>query len=241
MAKIPESPEQIFDSFTQDLQAAFGAELLSVILYGSGARGEYVPRKSDINFLVVLSQKGIEQLERALDLVAKWRKANVAVPLFLTREYIESALDAFPIEFLNMKNAHKLVHGEDVLQDLEIDRGNLRLQIERELRGKLIHLRAGFLSTGKDRQALREMLAASVPTFTSIFEALIFLQEGNAVGRRVEIFNRAAALFGLDGSVFTHLINVRQSAWRGSTNQLQDLAKSYIHEIKKLVEFVDRL
>ena len=62
MAKIPDSPESIFEEFTQDVQSVYNSDLTSIVLYGSGAKGEYIPQKSDINFLIVLSQKGIENL-----------------------------------------------------------------------------------------------------------------------------------------------------------------------------------
>ena len=51
MAKIPRSPDEIFDEFTKDIKDLFGEELLSILLYGSGAKGEYIYKKSDINFL----------------------------------------------------------------------------------------------------------------------------------------------------------------------------------------------
>ncbi|MFQ5865247.1 MAG: hypothetical protein ACE5IW_08485 [bacterium] len=241
MPKIPDSPEEIFEEFARDFQNVFGTDLISIILYGSGAKGEYVPKKSDINFLIILSENGIENLDRVLDLIPKWRKRNVAVPLFLTEAYIESALDTFPIEFLNMKNYYKLVFGEDVLKDLEIDKEDLRLQIERELRGKLIYLREGFLSTGQDRERLKEMLSASVPAITSMFEALLYLKEEPVPHSKVQVFARTAELYGLPNSIFVQLINIKKGEWKGSKIQLQDMTKAYISEIKKLVEIVDKM
>jgi hypothetical protein len=58
-------------------------------------------------------------------------------PLFLTRSDLSSSLDSYPIEFLNMKNRYRLVYGEDVLQKLSFNPLAVRLQIERELKGKL--------------------------------------------------------------------------------------------------------
>ncbi|MFQ5650309.1 MAG: hypothetical protein ACE5IY_10245 [bacterium] len=241
MARIPESPEEIFGTFSNDVQKVFGADLVAIILFGSGARGQYVRDRSDINFLIVLTQTGIDRLHEALDLVARWRKVKVAVPLFLTREYIDSALDTFPIEFLDMKNFHKLVFGEDVLAGIQIDKNDLRRQIERELRGKLIHLRSGFLSTGNDRTELQNMLAASVTAFIAIFEGLLYLKEQAIPDSKPKSFQETAQLFGLDSLVFTQVMNIKRGEWRGSKIQVQGIAVSYIHEIKKLVEVVDKM
>ena len=84
MAKIPNRPEEIFDEFKGEYVSLFGDDLLAIILYGSGARGEYIPKKSDINFLIVLTDDGMERLGDATGLVGKWEKRSVPVPLFLT-------------------------------------------------------------------------------------------------------------------------------------------------------------
>ena len=81
MAKAPQKPEEIFPEFTQDYQAIYGTDLLSIILYGSGARGDYIPGRSDLNFLIVLTEDGIKGLHRAFKVVAKWHRRRVATPL----------------------------------------------------------------------------------------------------------------------------------------------------------------
>ena len=108
MARIPHKPEEIFQEIILDYQGIFGPDLLSIILYGSGARGEYIPKKSDINFLMLLTENGIDHLSKAFKTVLKWHKKRVHTPLFLTAEYIKSSLDVFPIEFLNLQAHYKV-------------------------------------------------------------------------------------------------------------------------------------
>ena len=45
MTKIPNQPEDIFDEFKDNYIATFGDDILSICLFGSGARGEYTPKK----------------------------------------------------------------------------------------------------------------------------------------------------------------------------------------------------
>ena len=141
MTKIPNQPEDIFDEFKDNYIATFGDDILSICLFGSGARGEYTPKKSDINFLIVLTADGIDRLDEAMGLMGKWRKQRVAVPLFLTRDFIESSLDTFPLEIFNIRAAYKVIYGNDVLSGLTIKEDDLRLQCERELKAKLLLLR----------------------------------------------------------------------------------------------------
>ena len=63
MAKIPENPAEIFPEITNDYKNIFGNELVSIILYGSGAGSHYIPGKSAINFLIILSKDAIGNLD----------------------------------------------------------------------------------------------------------------------------------------------------------------------------------
>jgi len=241
MSKIPAKPQEIFKSFTADCRKCFGDDLVSIILYGSGARGEYVPKRSDINFMVVLSPAGINSLSRALPLVAAWKKRMVATPLFITKNYIETSLDTFPIEFLNFKAAYTVVDGEDVLQDIMLEKKFVRLQCERELKGKLLQLRQRFLETGGHRRGIGVLIALSLPTFFSIFEAILFLKGRAPVSGTEKLIEAIALEAGLDRELFLQLAAVRNGRRKLSDDSAPGLMESYIGEIKKLASFADQL
>ncbi|HDI51997.1 nucleotidyltransferase domain-containing protein [bacterium] len=241
MAKIPHQPEEIFAEFTADLKSIFQDGLLSIILFGSGARGEYVRKKSDINFLVILSEEAIQMIGLAIPLVKKWRKRAVSLPLFLTPLYVKSSLDSFPMEFLEMKTHHRLVFGEDYLAPLEIKSEHLRLQCEREVKGKLLHLRQGYLSSQGKSRILRSLLIQSLPTFATIFSALLSLKGEPIPTKKLDIFLRTAEVFDLDTEVFRIIFQMRYERRKLSKPKLQDLTNKYIEEIRKLSKMVDKL
>lgn len=241
MAKIPEKPDEIFDEFTADYQKVYGEDLVSIILYGSGARGEYVKGVSDINFLIVLVEISIGQLTKAISLIGKWRKRNVAPPLFLTEGYIASALDTFPIEFLDMQAAYRVVVGDDVLAGLSFNNENLRQECERELRGKFLRLQHAYLEVSGQEQELRTLVRQSMTTFASIFRGLLALQHIPVPLGRQEILIKATEVFGTDREVFQRL-----SAWctgktKFKTNEERiTLFGQYVEQISHLIEVVDR-
>ncbi len=177
MAKIPDKPQDIFVPLTQDFLKIFNKELVSLILYGSAASGHYIKGKSDINLLVVLTSTGMDKLADVLDTVQVWKKSRVAVPLVMTKAFIEKSLDCYPIEFLNMRNRHILIYGENVLEQLKFKPEDLRLQIERELKGKLILLRNGYLESGGSARQLKQLINRSFTAFTSIFNAMLYLKQ----------------------------------------------------------------
>lgn len=241
MAKIPKKPEEIFEDLTREYQSIFGAHLISIILYGSGAGEDYIPGKSDINFLITLTDQGIDRLDRALEAVARWRKSNVAIPLFMTRAYLEGSKDAFPIELLNLKRHYVVVSGKDVLADLAFDRCHVRLQLERELRGKLLNLRSGYLSTGGNARKIRALIAVSLNAFISLFCALLFLKSIEIPNGKREIIEAAGKAFGIDAPIFLKCEQIRRKMDRFSNSEIAALFQAYTKEVSRLCDQIDRI
>jgi predicted nucleotidyltransferase len=241
MSKAPGNPEEIFEAVVKDYQSIFGSDLLSVILYGSGARGEYIPKKSDINFLILLSENGIDSLSKAFKVVVRWRKRRVNTPLFLTKNYIQASLDVFPIEFLNLKSYYQVVYGEDVLQSLVIEKKFLRLQCEREIKGKLLQLRQQFLETKGSKREIENLLARSAPTFYSIFRALLFLQDKAIPSGSKDLLSLVAQETGLNSSLMLDILKIKEGSKKLATAEAVSFMEQYIEQIKKLSAFIDEM
>ena len=89
------------ENFISNLKVIYSGELISVVLYGSVASGEFSNRHSNLNLLVVLKETDLRTLGRAAKAVLKLNKS--IHPLFLTPDYINRSTDIFPIEFLDMR------------------------------------------------------------------------------------------------------------------------------------------
>jgi predicted nucleotidyltransferase len=241
MVRAPKDPQEILAEFSGDLEKTFGEDLISIILFGSGATGEYVPGKSDLNFLVVLTDGSPGSLKRAMDTTARWRKRMVNTPLFMTPEYIASSLDSYPIEFIGMQANYRLVHGKDVLENLRFRPAEVRVQCERELKGKLLHLRRAYLESEEKAKNLRRIIAASITTFISIFQGLLYLKQAPIPRTKEEIIQQAAAEFGLNAPVYLRLLEIRKGTVKISAGELSGLFQNYIGEVENLSDMVDTM
>jgi hypothetical protein len=241
MAKIPDKPQDIFVPLTDDYQKIFGKDLVSLILYGSAAGGHYVKGKSDINLLVVLTPGSVNKLDGALTTVNRWKKSRVAVPWIMTKAFIESSLDCYPIEFLNMKNSHILIYGEDVLAQLNFKPEDLRLQIERELKGKLIVLRQSYLETEGSVRQLKQLISKSLSAFIFIFNALLYLKQGSAPQKRRDTIRELAKLFTIDADVFLTCIDIKEDVDKLPGDEIAGVFKKYLCEVENICNIVDGL
>ncbi len=240
MTKI-KKPEEVFAEIEKDFRAIFNDAIISIILYGSGAGSDFNPHTSDLNFLIILSEEAIDHLDKAIETVSRWRKKNVATPLFMTKSYIESSLDSYPLEFLNMKKNYILVYGEDVLKDISLEGHHLRLQCEREIKGKLLLLREGFLETEGKQKRIKELIKASITAFISIFNGLLYLKGIEILPTRREIIQSVAKEIPIDQEIFMKCLDIKQDTQEFSSSEIKNLFKAYLVEVRKLWEVVDKM
>lgn len=240
MARGVKKPEDVFPELTEDWRDAFGRDLVAIILHGSGARRDYLPGRSDLNFLIVLTDSGMAQLERALPFMRKWQSRNVATPHLVTEAFIAASVDVYPIEYLVMKEHHRLVWGEDVLATIAIDPLCLRMQMKRELQGKLLHLRRGYLETEGKPRRMAQLMAASVTSFLAVFHAVLSVKGIPVPEERRELVREAASVLACDPSVFLACLDMRGGAALHAA-QLHKVFHAYVEEAAKLAEAMENL
>lgn len=241
MVKIPSNPEDIFKDFINDTKSVFSNDLVSVLITGSAAKGEYIPKKSDINFVVVLTEDGMKKIPDFLSTVKKWSKANVSIPLFLYEEYIKSSLDSFPIEFLNIKNNSRTIFGENITDIIEIDKKDLRLQVEREIKGKLLQLRQVFFEINKNPKSFREFISVSVSTFNPIFSAAVYLKNDNYPKNKNEIYTEISEIFSIDKDFFERLLNIKKGTLKVTKDSIVPIWENYVENIRKISKDIDKI
>src|SRR4249920_1601031 len=154
-------PMDIVDEFAKRAREACGTNVESVILFGSAVAGDFHPGLSNLNLLCILRVSSFEAL-KALAPVAKWWDGQQQPPpLCMTRQELERSTDVFTIELLDMKQHHRVLFGDDVVQGLQIPMSLHRVQVEYELREKLILLRQQFLLASENKTRLWDLLLRS--------------------------------------------------------------------------------
>src|SRR5881275_576569 len=149
------------DTLGDAVSRALGPRLVSLLLYGSAARGTHVPKRSDVNTLLICDTVDGALFDALAPVVRAWTKAGHPAPLILTeREWRESA-DAFAIEYEDMREAHRLLAGRDPWSGIQVDRGQLRRQLEHELMGKLVRLRQAYAALHEDPKQLARVVVGS--------------------------------------------------------------------------------
>ena len=209
------------------------------MLFGSVARGEAVPGISDVNDMVVLDHVEAATLKLASPHARRWAKAGNTAPLIFGAAEIPRAADAFAIEFSDMIDAHEVLHGSDPLTGFTTDTSAMRLQAEREIRGKVVHLRQGLLLSAEDPTMTGRLLARALPSFVTYHRAILRLRGDAVPPRMAEVIAAAAAVMDADAEPFLRILASR-SAKKPLALRIDDpVVEGYYSLADKTAAYVD--
>lgn len=232
-----------FNAFIDDLRSSHGKNLVSVVLYGSAAAGDYVPRRSDHNILVVLEKIGPDDLRLAHAASREWNRIGNPTPVYFTASEIQNAGDVFPIEFHQMKTARKVLYGPDLLAGIEISGSFLRLQTEFELRSKLIRLRRRYIAVSTSPDALVSLMVESISSFAALFRAVLILNGIDPPATKHEIVALTSKHIGINNEPFEKIFDIRENKSSEAIDEssANRLFGEYITQIEGVIDAVDRL
>ena len=232
-------PDDKIDDFVKRVREAAESNLESVILFGSAVSGDFHPGQSNLNLFCVLRDCSFAALQTLAPVAKWWDRQKQPPPLCMTRKELERSTDVFTIELLDMQQHHRVLFGEDVVQGLRISMHVHRVQVEYELREKLILLRQQILLASGSNSRLWELTLRSVPSFGTLFRhALIALGDGAPSGRR-EALQALSAKMGFDLSSVYQLLDIREHKADSKKLDINELAARYLAAIEKVAAAVD--
>ena len=120
------------------------------------------------------------------------------------------ATDVFAIEVADMKDAHVTLIGGDPTEAVRVQPGALRLQAEREMRAKLIHLHGGMLISAEDPPRLGELLLRALPSFTTYLRTALRLSGSPVPAASTDVIVQGCALVGTDSAAFLEVLDARK-------------------------------
>lgn len=228
------------EKFTRRLIAA-APEIRSIILYGSAAEGDYSPKSSDYNLLVVVDNVDLDLLDRIAPLVRRWMAAGNPPPLIFTPERLRASADVFPIEIGDMKQAHRLLYGEEMLDDLPIRSEDLRLQLERELKQKVIALRQGYLAAAGRRRALRRIMFGSIASVLTLMRAALRLYRAAIPLRKLDAGHMLSEYVAYDYGALETIYRWKRGEISAGNLDCRQLYQRYLSAVQTVADAVDRM
>lgn len=226
------------EELVRQLQLAYGDGLRSVVLFGSAAGGEH-NKKSDYNVLVVVHALPLEKL-RAVAAVSKaWAEDGNPPPMTFTTTEWRSSADIFPMEYADMLERHRVLFGEDPFAGIKVSPADLRLEVEQQAMGKLLHLRQSTMGAGGDHRLQLELLEKSLSTVMVIFRGVARLQ-GEVPSPDNEALTRSLALSaGFNADPFVKVIHHVRGNARIQRDRAEPILEEYLGAMERLVTYLN--
>jgi predicted nucleotidyltransferase len=235
-----EAEKQITD-FVDRLKQAAGTNLECVALFGSAASGDFHADYSDINILCVVRTLSAPALATLAPAINAWTRSKFPAPLIFSRAELERSTDVFAIEMLDIRQRHRILHGEDIFANLPVPMNLHRVQLEHNLRTKLLTLRQSYIQAVGDDKRVRRLMLDSVSNFSTLFRHTLIAMGEQPVPGTPDNIKALAARTRFDPGIFLKLLQVR--ARTANENEIDASAgfAKYLDGINTVVQAVDAL
>lgn len=228
--------EQLVDQ----LKSAYGTTLQSVILYGSTVAGEHIKKKSDYNILVVLDAVPLERLAAVGAVLHSWAEAGNPAPMTFTAAEWKSSSDVFPMEYADILERHRVLYGADVTEGITVSRSDLRLQVEQQALGKLLHLRRGAMAAGDHAKEQIELIEVSLSALMVVFRGVVRLHGEIPSQDYVALSADVARRAGFSEEPFLKAIEHVRGTEKLSRENASAVLAGYMAGMEALVAWLDK-
>lgn len=239
--RLNRQARKLIQPYVNEMLKIHQNNIVAIFVCGSATGEDYIPKVTNITLLIVLEKLEFKDLQKSLKVVSNGIKKKIAAPLLLTRLHMETSTDVFPVEFLEMKENHLLLYGEDLLTGLEINPAHIRLFCEQQLKGKLIRIRQAYLEIGLKRKGIEALLKESLDALTPTFRNLLRLKGKTPPVQSQAIYRQLCNEFGLKQEVFLAILQDAKNDEKIAAQDVEVFFARYIDQLQNLAIAVDQL
>jgi len=242
--RLDEVRETIRDplrTLVQQLQTRLGENLRSVTVVGSALTDDFRPGASDINTVVLLDRHDLGALNAVASLARSLNRQRLSLPMLMTPLYIERSRDVFGMEFLDFQLTHQTVLGEDPFAAIHVEKPDVRLQCERELKAMLVRLRQGYVAAAGDKGLVQDVLISTGKSLTPLTRAMLWLHGIERPRTMDAALKKAAAEFHVDLDAAIAAERWRYTKPRLTQNDVQSTFAAILDAVDRLTTTIDEM
>ena len=241
LGSLPDEVRSTLRAYVSNLARIFGSAMEAVLLYGSAARGEFLPGQSNLNLLVVLSCYDAATMDRYAKVHRRWQKEGIVVPLFFTPEEMQRSAACFPLEYLEIQDAYVLLKGRDPFPPFHVDLRELRAACVQSIYGNLLRLRQRFVEGGGKAETAAILMPLSLTALVPALRGLLRALERNAPLSSEAVFGELKSALDLDPAVYEEVLHVKRGLITPGPLELPRLFDRYHEALQTLTMKVAQL
>ncbi len=227
------------DNFVEELKNKLGDNLISIIAFGSQANVE--DAQNNLNLMIVTDFLNAENLYDISAPIKKWVDTNNPIPVVMSKAEWFSSFDVYAIEYSDIKDNHRIIYGEDLVNYITINKYYLRLQCESELKALLLKYKNNFLLNIKSDREMRKVLNNVIKTLLVIFRAILRLHDREVPYRAVDIIESTADYLTFNKIVLSKLARVKYENDIYNKQELIFIESEMLKDLQSILKQVDAM
>ena len=237
---LPDELKTLLKPYVADVNGIFGDRLEAVILYGSAARGEFVPGRSNVNVLLIVGEHDIEALRRYAKRHRRWAKENLVAPLVLASTEISATTGSFPLEYLDIQQTHVLLQGHDPFATLTIPTDGLRRHCLVQLETHAIRLRQRLIEAAGKPEGEVLLLPLALTSLLTVLRGIVRAFGQEPPTRTEPLVSEAEKTLGVPLAPLTDVWRLKRGEISPGPVEVPKLVLRYASTIDAIIERMRR-
>lgn len=223
------------------LQDVFSNRLASVFIFGSKANTSDEKLNSNVDLFIIVDNVRGDDLTKLYPATKRWVSKGNPAPVLVGKEEFYAMADTYAIECSDLKWNSQLIYGDDLVQNLNINYFDLRLQCERELKHLIHRLRGFYLEHGKTRSAILPAIDTIAKTVVVLFRALIRLKNLAPSVYKQDLVEQLGSVIRFDKQFFNKLIGHKEKSYIFTSSELYDFNEYLINQLTSILKQVSEM
>lgn len=238
---LPDDIQKRLQTYGKEVKGVFGEQLEGMLLYGSAVRGEFLPGRSNLNILLLVSSYDSAVLKRYSSLHRQWSKEQVVVPLFLTEEELHMSATVFPVEFLEIQEQHRVLLGRDPFIGFHVKTDRLREAVVQGLTSHVLRLRQRYVEGGGGNDATTMLLSLSITSTLPLLRGVQRLLGRPVLSRSDAVIADVAEQLKLDLLSLLDALLLKRGQISPGPLEVPRLFDRYLQAATQIIRAVDQL
>ena len=183
----------VLETVVAATREAFGPDLVSVVLFGSGAE-DALRATSDVNLIVVLAKFDPASAARVRDTIVVAGAAIRLRAMFLLEREVADAAEAFAVKFEDVRRRHRVLFGSDPFAGLHVSRAAARARLRQVLLNLVLRLRERLVTRGDDEATLVQVATDAAGPLRACASEILELEGRPAASPREALSTVATAV-----------------------------------------------
>lgn len=192
---LPSGVSRVLDGFITSAREVLGEDLISIVLYGSGAEAR-LRSTSDVNLLLLLASFDREHADRLREPLRSAQAAIRLTAMFLLEEELRPAVDSFAVKFADILRRRRVLYGPDPFANLEIGRSDAIERLRQSLLNLTLRMREAYIARGLREEQLGVLVAEATGPLRSCAATLLELEGKGTDSPRAALERVAAEVLG---------------------------------------------